>query len=49
MIDWMAILMSIPLAAVLLFCGFVLLEYPFIKHKDKTVLLTFIKWYKQLK
>ena len=49
MIDWMAILMSIPIAAVIMFYGFMFLQYPFIKNKEKTILKTFIKWYKQLK
>lgn len=49
MIDWMAILMSIPFAFLILFFGFMFLEYPFIRHKEQTWLKTFTKWYKQLK
>ncbi len=49
MIDWMAILMSIPITGVIVFLGFMFLQYPFINDKEKTVLKTFIKWYKQLK
>jgi len=49
MIDWMAILMSILFAFIILFFGFMLLEYPFIREKEKTWLKTFVNWYKKLK
>lgn len=41
--------MSIPITGVIVFLGFMFLQYPFINDKEKTVLKTFIKWYKQLK
>jgi|WorMetDrversion2_6_1045231.scaffolds.fasta_scaffold444287_2 hypothetical protein len=49
MIDWAAILLSITLTAIMVYFGFIALEYPFIKQKDKTVFKTFVNWYKQLK
>jgi len=49
MIDWFAILISIPLVAIMFFIGWVFLEYPFIRTKEKTIIKTFSTWYKNLR
>jgi len=48
MIDWAAILIGIPLGCLICFTGWVLLEYPFIMDKEKSLFKTFTKWYKNL-
>jgi len=47
MIDWLAIIVSMPLALIICFIGWVFLEYPFIRNKEKSVFKTFWKWYNQ--
>ncbi len=49
MIDWYAILFAIILTPIMVFVGWVLCEYPFIRNKEKSIFKTFINWYKNLK